>query len=162
MYRVFSTLREQLQSNTSGKGKNMNQNEKNTILFEHYWKYFNLQSSQRNQICLVYFPIQTLLITSYFRSNDSKSYQLAVLTLIVLTGLAGGLLFLRTTKLRDHARNCLTRWEEQNRICNEECVFRGKAENDAPLHSYSYILGGQFLAVVVLASAKLLMLLLDA
>ena len=83
-------------------------------LFDYYWKYYELQSNQRNQLCTFYFTIMSALIAVFTALYpDSKDYIWIICAAMSLIALFFGLMYHRTTTLRNHARKCLIEFEEE-------------------------------------------------
>lgn len=84
-------------------------------LLDYYWKYFDLQSHQRNLLCQFYVTLIIALIAAfmYVLKQQIIWAEYAALGLILLTVTIFGFMFHRSTKLRNAARALLERFEDE-------------------------------------------------
>lgn len=81
-------------------------------LLDFYWKYFELQSNQRNHLCTVYFALISALISSYVLIHsldfgDSFLLRFICLVMIASTAFIFYHMFKRSTILRNSARKSI-------------------------------------------------------
>lgn len=110
-----------MKSSQTSTGPTINDKE----LLDYFWKYFELQSNQRNYTSALYVATITILLACIVASIELKITWALFLFLgfIIVTSIIFWILFNRTTKLRDKARNYLKQWEKDNNIKRKYLLF---------------------------------------
>ena len=111
-------------------------------LLNYYWKYFELQSHQRNQTCVLYASLFTALIASFLVAVGRGMIwaQYLILILISAVSIIFIILFKRSTELRDKARTYLSEWEVMYMNDKDKRLFDENEKNGTVLFTYTNIL----------------------
>lgn len=122
---------------------------------DFYWKYFELQSNQRNQTCQLYFTLLTALLGGLFAVVKVNMHwaSLVVSITIAFYAIIFLFLFLRTTKLRNKCREYIAKLEDEYISVQQPGLFSlyeiKSGENNRRTHTFLLIL--QFVFVVMVA-----------
>lgn len=122
---------------------------------DFYWKYFELQSNQRNQTCQLYFTLLTALLGGLFVVVKVNMHwaSLVISITIVFYAVIFLFLFLRTTTLRDECRGYIAKLEDEYISVQQPGLFSSlenkPGENNMRTHTFFLIL--QFVFVVIVA-----------
>lgn len=129
-------------------------------LLDYFWKYFELQSTQRNQTIGLYYTLVTALIGGFI--VVAKLHMVLaediVLGSIIFVTIVFGIMFMRTTTLRNKARKHLEKLEECEITENFRIIstLEGSSSEGCKLFTYTYMQILQFLLVGVVAIIALI------
>ena len=121
-------------------------------LLDYYWKYFDLQSQQRNLLCQFYITLIIALIAAFIYVLERKIVwaEYATLILLLLTIAIFALMFHRSTELRNVARKRLKTLEEKFIPYGDEFKLF-YAEEKPKLFTYSCLFYTQLLIFEIAA-----------
>ena len=123
---------------------------------DYYWKYYEMQSNQRIQVCSIYFTLISGLLGGYITVWKMEIHwaKLAVLILILFVALTFMVMFLRITKLRDEMR-------EKIKAVDETILPEEELRKRSQWKTNTFWIVIQFVAVIFTSVSQIVFLIVD-
>lgn len=130
-------------------------------LLDYYWKYFELQATQRNQIIGLYYTLMIALVGGFITVAKLQSVWAKdiVLVSIIFVSIAFGVMFMRTTRLRKRARELFEKLEERCEIEEDLrliSILEGTSSKGYKFFTHTFVQMSQFMLIGIVAFITLI------